>query len=358
MAVRSSMLRNVSPVRSPSLQAPSSQLPRGWFAVAFSDELPRGAVVTRRALGRELVLFRTASGAAHALDAFCPHLGAHFGHGGTVDGERLRCPFHGFCFDGDGHCVSTPYGGKTPAIQAEPFVVREIDGIIFLHHDPTGAAPTWELPACDATDWSAPITRSWVLRSNPQEILENSVDFGHFAAVHRYGGVAVTKPLHIAGPYLTIGYSAVRTGGFFGALDPARSIRFANEIHTWGLGYSRVDITVERLGLALRQYVLPTPLDGDTVELRSATRVQLFPAPRGAGRYFQWLPRASLARLVGQRVSRLMDVELKPDFRIWENKRYLENPGLAQGDGPIGRYRRWARQFYVESLLEPSNVAP
>ena len=36
------------------------------------------------------------------------------------------------------------------------------------------------------------------------------------------------------------------------------------------------------------------------------------------------------------------------DFRIWGNKRYLEQPALAAGDGPIGIYRRWARQFYEE----------
>jgi len=324
-------------------------LPIGWFAVAFAHELPSGGVLTRRALGRELVVFRTRSGAASVVDAYCPHLGAHLGQGGTVDGELLRCPFHGFSFDAAGHCVSTPYGGKVPAIRTESFAVREIDGIIYFHHDPSGAPPTWEIPTCGAAGWSPPLGRSWVFRSHPQEILENSVDFGHFATVHAYRAVTVTKPLTISGHYLTTGYSAIRAGGFFGKLDPSQSLRFANEIHTYGLGYSRVDIVVERLGLEIRQFVLPTPLDETTVELRAATSVKLFPAPVGAGRFFQWLPRARLARLLAQRISSLMDVELRPDFAIWENKRYLDNPGLAQGDGPIGRYRRWARQFYTDS---------
>ena len=34
------------------------------------------------------------------------------------------------------------------------------------------------------------------------------------------------------------------------------------------------------------------------------------------------------------------------DIPIWENKRYVERPPLCEGDGPIGQYRRWARQFY------------
>jgi hypothetical protein len=32
--------------------------------------------------------------------------------------------------------------------------------------------------------------------------------------------------------------------------------------------------------------------------------------------------------------------------RIWEHKRYLARPALAAGDGPLGLYRKWTRQFY------------
>ena len=38
------------------------------------------------------------------------------------------------------------------------------------------------------------------------------------------------------------------------------------------------------------------------------------------------------------------------DFPIWVNKRYLAQPALAKGDGPVGKYRRWARQFYKNLL--------
>ena len=38
--------------------------------------------------------------------------------------------------------------------------------------------------------------------------------------------------------------------------------------------------------------------------------------------------------------------QLEQDIPIWENKIYLEQPALSDGDGPIGEVRRWARQFY------------
>ena len=44
-----------------------------------------------------------------------------------------------------------------------------------------------------------------------------------------------------------------------------------------------------------------------------------------------------------------MGLELEEDIPIWENKAYLERPALCDGDAPIGRFRRWARQFYADS---------
>jgi nitrite reductase/ring-hydroxylating ferredoxin subunit len=335
--------------------------PMGWFAVAFSADVGAGAVVPTQALGRDLVVYRTASGAVRVIDAHCPHLGAHLGHGGTVDGELLRCPFHGFCFDRDGACASTPYGTKPPAIATEHLPVHESEGAIFAYFpaagDPAGEAPAFTLPTVESDGWSPPVAQRWVIRSHPQEILENSVDFGHFSEVHGYRAVQVERPLVIDGAYLSIGYSATRSGGLLGRLDPMQSIRFRNDIHTYGLGYSRVDIRIDALGLEIRQLVMPTPLDDQRIELRSTTQVKAFPSAAGVGRYLQWLPRGAIADLIARRIGALIDGELRPDFAIWENKRYLARPGLADGDGPIGRYRRWARQFYRDAAVAGAEVS-
>ena len=65
--------------------------PESWYHLAMSSELPPGGVLTRRVCGREVVAFRTVTGSLGVLDAHCPHLGAHLGHGGRVVGEALRC---------------------------------------------------------------------------------------------------------------------------------------------------------------------------------------------------------------------------------------------------------------------------
>ena len=57
-------------------------IPFGWYAVSLSHELEVGQVKPAEYFGREMVLFRTESGEAKVLDAYCPHLGAHL---------QLRC---------------------------------------------------------------------------------------------------------------------------------------------------------------------------------------------------------------------------------------------------------------------------
>ncbi|WP_331737272.1 Rieske 2Fe-2S domain-containing protein [Streptomyces sp. NBC_00019] len=75
--------------------------PNGWFAVAFSTEVRPGQVITSRLMGKDVVIFRTRSGTLTVVDPHCPHLGAHLGRGGRMDGENLVCPFHAFAFNSE-----------------------------------------------------------------------------------------------------------------------------------------------------------------------------------------------------------------------------------------------------------------
>lgn len=62
----------------------------------------------------ELAVFRDTHGHVHALDAFCPHLGANLAVGGKVRGSCLECPFHAWKWNGeDGKCVDIPGAKKS-----------------------------------------------------------------------------------------------------------------------------------------------------------------------------------------------------------------------------------------------------
>jgi nitrite reductase/ring-hydroxylating ferredoxin subunit len=318
--------------------------PSGWYALAFSAELPRERLVVRQFVGRELVLFRTRSGRACAMDAYCPHLGAHFGHGGTVEGEILRCPFHGFCFDASGRCVETGYATKPPPNACvETWPLREVNGMLLVYHGAAGTPP-WEVPALDWSGWSAPFYRRFVLHAHPQETTENSVDLGHFAYVHGYRSVRMQRDVVTDGAYLSTAYTARRPAPLLGRLSPALEVDFEFETHIHGLGYSQVDVHVRGFDIRARMWVLPAPID--------AERISLYLAASGDGSaeaahaWLRPIPGRLRAALIGRGLLAALAADARQDFDIWQNKRYLHPPALAQGDGPIGKYRTWATRFY------------
>ena len=76
-------------------------IPFGWYAVSLARDLAVGEVKPIHYFGKELVLFRSESGEAKLLDAYCPHLGANLAVGGQVKGDCIECPFHQWQFKGE-----------------------------------------------------------------------------------------------------------------------------------------------------------------------------------------------------------------------------------------------------------------
>jgi nitrite reductase/ring-hydroxylating ferredoxin subunit len=317
--------------------------PTGWYVLCFSAELAPRQVIHGTYFGQELVIYRTAAGAASVVDAHCPHMGAHLGHGGTVEGETLRCPFHGFCFDTEGTCVSTPYGRRPPRASLRKWRTLECNGAVFTWYDEAGREPLWEIPRLAPDGYARLRTKIWRgLRSHPQETTENSVDMGHLSVVHGYQDVDVVKPLALDGPYLNTRYAMSRRNPFVPGLAP---IRAEFEVHVHGLGYSFVEVDIPAQQMQSRHFVFPTPVEAGRIDLRVAVAVNVSD-PRSVALPLGLLPRHVATALIGEMALRAYTHDVAQDFDIWENKRYLQPPALADGDGPVGPYRRWCKQFY------------
>lgn len=86
----------------------------GWYFVMPSSELKKAQVKAVQLCGQELVLFRGEDGKVSALDAYCPHMGTHLGKGKVV-GNNVRCFFHHWQFNGEGHCTKIPCQSEIPA---------------------------------------------------------------------------------------------------------------------------------------------------------------------------------------------------------------------------------------------------
>jgi nitrite reductase/ring-hydroxylating ferredoxin subunit len=324
---------------------PFPHAPRGWFCLGLSADLAPGQLVSRAFVGEEVVLWRGEDGVAALTTAWCPHIGAHLGRGGAVVGGRLRCPFHHFEFDAAGACVHTPYGHEPPrAARARTWPVAERNGLIFAWHGPAGEPPGFELPTLPTEGFTGPETWTWTLRTHPQEISENSVDIGHFSVVHRYSDVAERAPLVVDGAVLRIAYGfrrAVEIGGM--KLGHIRT-DFTGEVH--GLGYSSVNSVVNEVGIRSLHLVLPTPVQPGFTELRICLWTRVEDRLKGPAAPLMALPASLRDPLISWFAFQGYRHDVAQDIEIWENKAYLHPPALARGDGPLGRYRSWCRQFY------------
>jgi nitrite reductase/ring-hydroxylating ferredoxin subunit len=301
--------------------------------IGFSHELQPGEVKTVHYFGQDLVLYRTASGAAAVVDPVCPHLGAHVG-GGRVDGECLRCPFHAWGFDVRGACVDVPYARKVPPKAAlRTFPMREQNGAIFAYYDPDGAAPTWEPPVLSEEGWTPNSTIRWELRSHPQEIAENTVDLMHLRPIHGVEGahlVSLEQDAH----QMRVRLRFTGSGAVIDMPDEVNDVELDVLLHGLGELVSRTHVITA--GLHTRQRIHPTPIDRERVAIFALGNTQVMPDPD----YTAQIDRIFWEAFVS---------DFAKDFPIWENKVYLERPTLAAGDGPIGKFRKWARQFYAAS---------
>jgi 3-ketosteroid 9alpha-monooxygenase subunit A len=307
-------------------------IPFGWFALAWGSEVEPGGVLQRRAFGRELVLWRSASGAVNAQDAYCPHLGAHLGHGGTVHGDEIACPFHAWRFDGDGHNTCIPYSTRTNAkARLRTYPTIECNGLIMAWYHPRDEGPMWEIPEVAefsgdraGGQFSEPFMRTFEIATAWQEMAENGVDSAHFRFVHGTAEVPRLDSYETDGPR-----SRMRSTQFF--VTPRGTTEGRIDSDGYGAGFSVVRFTgiVETVLLGCA-----TPVERDRCDMRFTFAVRRFDDDKVT---------SSVGTAFVDEVSR----QLLEDKPIWEHKRFVERPALADTDGPFLQFRQWASQFYA-----------
>ncbi len=314
-------------------------IPFGWFAVAMSSEIAAGEVKTLRYFGTEFVMWRGEDGVLHAVDPYCPHLGAHLGVASDVVGNDLRCAFHHWSFNGNGGVTDIPYSKLVPPKLKRSCLptwpVEESDGVVYVWYHPKKAAPKWDvarLPVCPDGEWVLTETHEWIINIHVQEVTENGQDHAHFNAVH---GV----PFAPKGEFRLEGWTRRNTvvaemntprGPMTGKIDTSAV----------GPGQSMVEY-IDVCHVVQAQQV--TPIDAEHTHLRW----QMFHPP-GISEGKMRVTQARIRDLVKQ---------VNQDIPIWNAKIYKIDPLLVEGDGPLLAYRKQYARFYQFDDPEPSVIA-
>jgi len=319
-----------------------SMRPTGWFQIGWSEEVGVGEVKPMRFFGHELVAYRTDSGRLVVMNAYCEHLGAHLGHGGSVHGEDIQCPFHAWRWGPNGRNTCIPYQETTNRVRRIPtFPAAERDGVMYLWHDEEKRAPDHDVPSVfDLFPASGPATdyhpaypagtfSKGDLRVHPQYVIENSVDFAHFKYVHRADEIPVVTRADFGefefASELAVKFKRRRADG---EIEEVPGV-----VHSYllgvGLGYSYA-----RAAGAICSLTAVTPLDDETSVLWFSAWASKEPDD----------DETRLAKRLRSAAS-----QVRADLAIWEHQRYTEPPGLATAEAAGFRnIRQWARRFYPE----------
>ena len=103
----------------------------GWEPLVAADAVGAGEIVEAVIGERDLIVWRTSSGAPCVMEARCPHQWSHLAAEGVVDGEEIVCLTHSWRFrtDGSGWKVNVN-GRRDRKGDTESFTCREHDGAI------------------------------------------------------------------------------------------------------------------------------------------------------------------------------------------------------------------------------------
>lgn len=172
-------------------------LRRYWQPAALLDEfdprfdarMAQRPLKAVRLLGQDLVLFRDDAGRFGLLDRDCPHRGADLAFA-RHEGDRIRCPFHGWAFDAEGRCLETPAEpvGSTlcQRVRQRRYPTQVRAGVVWAWLGPEGQEPP-ALPALDA--FVAPATHAFAFKGlwhcNWLQAVEVGIDPAHPSFLHR-----------------------------------------------------------------------------------------------------------------------------------------------------------------------------
>lgn len=163
-----------------------------WYVAAESAEVTCDTPLARTLLNEPVVLFRTRAGTPVALADACPHRYAPLSLG-RIEGDCIRCPYHGSVYDQSGRCVSVPgqRGRHGMQVTLRSYPLQERHGYVWIwpgnpaHVDGGAGIPEWFAPADPGSrDWQGRADRFLSMPVYYELINDNLHDVSHVEFVH------------------------------------------------------------------------------------------------------------------------------------------------------------------------------
>ena len=159
-------------------------LRRYWWPLGTRLELEKEPVQPIRLLGENLTLFKSERGEIGLLAERCAHRAISLAYG-IPQPNGLRCAYHGWTYDTEGHVVDMPFKPACLPLKIKAYPVEELGGLVwaYLGPEPRPLLPRWEGLVRDdivRTISFKPLPCNWV------QCMDNSMDPVHFEHLHGY----------------------------------------------------------------------------------------------------------------------------------------------------------------------------
>ncbi|KAM7280025.1 hypothetical protein ACFE04_007159 [Oxalis oulophora] len=211
-----------------------------WYLVMFVCDLDKRKPLAKKVLGLDIVVWWDRNETAwKVFHDSCPHRLAPLSEGRIDQSGRLQCSYHGWCFDGSGHCKVIPQASrdgppvhtfKKACVGVYPTVVHHDILWFWPNTDPLLA--TNELPSIPEL-----YDPSYFMQTTHNDVncgfevlIENIMDPAHLAYAH-YGLVQTVKPKdkvdHEGGRPLDMRVEKLTKNGFIGDVEGEKVKFFA-----------------------------------------------------------------------------------------------------------------------------------
>ncbi|TWS99837.1 Rieske 2Fe-2S domain-containing protein [Reyranella sp. CPCC 100927] len=188
-----------------------------WQPIYHGCDLVQGKPVPLRIMGDDFTLYRGETG-IFLVDARCPHRGMQLS-AAWVEGDALRCFYHGWKFAGHGACLEQPaeenaFCGK---VQLTSKPVHEYLGLIFAYFGEGEPPDLPRYPEFENFDGLLEID-SYFRDCNYFQNLENALDMAHVGFTHgdnqaAFNGIGLGRSLRAEESDWGVTYTFTRSDG-------------------------------------------------------------------------------------------------------------------------------------------------
>src|SRR4051812_28753445 len=164
-----------------------------WQPIAVASEIRPGRALPLRMFGEDFTIYRGESGTPHTVAFRCAHRGTQLSTG-WVEGDEIRCFYHGWKYDSAGQCTEQPAEPEPfcNRIKIRAYPTREYLGFVFAYLG-EGEAPEFPLlPEFEHPEYINEVSMlMWP--GNYFTQLDNAVDQCHTAITHWHFGRGMPK---------------------------------------------------------------------------------------------------------------------------------------------------------------------